>query len=185
VGLTPGDLGAFGPPQGGATGVEETAEAVVAAAHGGEGPNRRSRTGSNRSMDGRDADRRACVPQERREVGGGTAERPAIQRHAHTARGDKAGQKAQGLMEEVVRRENLLAAYQRVRSNHGAPGIDGMTVEALADFCREHWERVREELLGGTYVPQPVRRVEIPKPDGKGVRMLGIPERVNDFETTG
>lgn len=115
------------------------------------------------------------MPEGRREVGGGTAERPAIQRHGHTARGDRTGEKAHGLMEEVVRRENLLAAYQRVRSNHGAPGIDGMTVEELADFCRWHWERVREELLGGTYVPRPVRRVDIPKPDGKGVRTLGIP----------
>jgi RNA-directed DNA polymerase len=78
-------------------------------------------------------------------------------------------------MEEVVRRENLLAAYQRVKGNGGAPGIDGMTVEQLADFCRWHWARVREELLGGTYAPQAVRRVDIPKPDGKGVRTLGIP----------
>jgi RNA-directed DNA polymerase len=79
------------------------------------------------------------------------------------------------LIEQVVQRENLLAAYQRVQSNGGAPGVDGMTVEVLADFCRQHWSRVREALLSGTYIPQPVRHVEIPKPDGKGVRMLGIP----------
>jgi RNA-directed DNA polymerase len=79
------------------------------------------------------------------------------------------------LIEQVVRRDNLLAAYQRVRANQGAAGVDGMSVDGLADFCRQHWPRVREQLLGGTYVPQPVRKVEIPKPDGKGVRMLGIP----------
>ena len=79
------------------------------------------------------------------------------------------------LIEQVVQRENLLAAYQRVQSNGGAPGIDGMTVDELAEFCRQHWPCVREALLSGTYTPQPVRRVEIPKPDGKGVRMLGIP----------
>jgi RNA-directed DNA polymerase len=77
-------------------------------------------------------------------------------------------------MEEVVRRENLLAAHARVVANGGAPGVDGMTVDALMAYCREHWPRIREELLSGTYQPQPVRRVEIPKPGG-GVRMLGIP----------
>jgi RNA-directed DNA polymerase len=79
------------------------------------------------------------------------------------------------LMEEVLRRENVLAAYERVVRNGGAPGVDGMTVDDLMPFCREHWARIRNELLGGTYVPKPVRRVEIPKPDGKGTRALGIP----------
>jgi len=78
-------------------------------------------------------------------------------------------------MEQVVQRENLLAAYERVRANKGAPGVDGMTTDDLAGFCRGHWPRIREQLLGGTYVPQAVRKVEIPKPDGKGVRTLGIP----------
>lgn len=79
------------------------------------------------------------------------------------------------LMEEVLRRENVKAAYERVVRNGGAAGADGMTVEELLAYCREHWARVREELLGGTYKPKPVRRVEIPKADGKGVRLLGIP----------
>jgi RNA-directed DNA polymerase len=78
-------------------------------------------------------------------------------------------------MEEALCRENVLAAYQRVVRKGGAPGIDGMTVEELMPYCREHWARIREELLSGRYQPQPVRRVEIPKPDGKGRRMLGIP----------
>jgi RNA-directed DNA polymerase len=78
-------------------------------------------------------------------------------------------------MEEAMRRENIKAAHARVVRNGGAPGVDGMTVEELLPYCREHWARIREELLSGRYKPQAVRRVEIPKPDGKGTRMLGIP----------
>ncbi len=68
-----------------------------------------------------------------------------------------------------------MTAYKRVVGNGGAPGVDGMTVDELMPWCREHWSRTREELLSGMYEPQPVRRVEIPKPGGKGKRMLGIP----------
>jgi RNA-directed DNA polymerase len=78
------------------------------------------------------------------------------------------------LMEEVCERENCLQAYKRVKSNKGSPGIDGMTVEQLPGHLKEHWPAIREQLLSGTYKPQPVKRVEIPKPDG-GVRQLGIP----------
>ncbi len=77
-------------------------------------------------------------------------------------------------MEEVCERENCLQAWKRVKSNKGSPGIDGMTVEELSGHLREHWPAIREHLLNGTYKPQPVKRVEIPKPDG-GVRQLGIP----------
>jgi group II intron reverse transcriptase/maturase len=77
-------------------------------------------------------------------------------------------------MEEVVSRENLLLAYRRVKRNKGAPGVDGTTVDDLMPYCREHWSGIREQLLSGTYRPQPVRQVEIPKPGG-GVRTLGIP----------
>ena len=79
------------------------------------------------------------------------------------------------LMEEVVQRGNLLAAHARVVRNGGAPGVDGMTVAELWGHCQNHWARIRGELLSGTYLPQPVRQVDIPKPDGKGVRTLGIP----------
>ncbi len=79
------------------------------------------------------------------------------------------------LIEEVVHRENMKTAYSRVFRNRGAPGVDGMTVDELMPFCREHWDQIREGLLNGTYVPKPVRRVEIPKPGGKGTRVLGIP----------
>ena len=78
------------------------------------------------------------------------------------------------LMEEVCERENLVRAWQRVRGNKGAPGVDGMTIDDAASYLREHWPDIRSQLLSGTYRPQPVRRVEIPKPDG-GVRKLGVP----------
>jgi len=81
----------------------------------------------------------------------------------------------------VVRRENLLAAHARVVQNAGAPGVDGMTVDELLPSCRTHWARIREQLLSGTYVPQPVRRVEIPKPDSRGTRTLGIPTVLDRF----
>jgi len=82
------------------------------------------------------------------------------------------------LMEEVCERGNLKAALQRVKDNKGSPGIDGMTVDGLADYLKEHWPVIREQLLSGTYVPKPVRRVEIPKPDA-GMRKLGIPTRAS------
>jgi RNA-directed DNA polymerase len=78
------------------------------------------------------------------------------------------------LMEEVCERENCLQAFKRVKSNKGSPGIDGMTVDDLTAYLKGHWPAIRDQLLSGTYKPQPVRRVEIPKPDG-GVRQLGIP----------
>jgi RNA-directed DNA polymerase len=78
------------------------------------------------------------------------------------------------LMEEVCERENLVRAWQRVRGNKGAPGVDGMTINDAKSYLREHWPDLRSQLLAGTYRPQPVRRVEIPKPDG-GIRKLGVP----------
>nr|PZN39076.1 MAG: group II intron reverse transcriptase/maturase [Bacillota bacterium] len=77
-------------------------------------------------------------------------------------------------MEQVLTRENLLAALKRVERNGGAPGVDGVPTERLRDQVRAEWDRIRQELLTGTYRPQPVRRVEIPKPSG-GMRLLGIP----------
>src|SRR5947208_3306061 len=78
------------------------------------------------------------------------------------------------LMEEVCEWENCKQALQRVKANKGSPGVDGMTVEELPDYLKQHGPEIREQLLTGTYEPKPVRRVEIPKPDG-GVRKLGIP----------
>jgi len=84
------------------------------------------------------------------------------------------------VMEEVCGRENLLQALRRVKSNKGSPGIDEMKVGELPGYLKQHWPAIREQLLSGTYRPQPVRRVEIPKPDG-GVRKLGIPTVLDRF----
>jgi RNA-directed DNA polymerase len=86
-----------------------------------------------------------------------------------------------GLMEEVCKRENLLEALRRVKANKGSAGIDGMTVGQLSGYLKEHWPTIREQLLNGTYEPQPVRRVEIEKPDGGGMRKLGIPTTLDRF----
>ena len=84
------------------------------------------------------------------------------------------------LMEEVCERENCKQALARVKANKGSAGVDGMTVHELPEFLKQHWPAIREQLLSGTYQPQPVRRVEIPKPDG-GVRKLGIPTVLDRF----
>lgn len=94
--------------------------------------------------------------------------------------GEREPEEADGadLFERILDRENLNRAYKRVRSNHGAPGIDGMTVEDALPWLKEHGEELLEQIRNGTYKPQPVRRKEIPKPDG-GVRKLGIPSVVD------
>src|SRR5262247_4856790 len=84
------------------------------------------------------------------------------------------------LMEEVVERENLKEALRQVKGNKGSAGVDGITVNQLTDYLKQHWPAIREQLLNGTYKPNPVRRVEIPKPDG-GVRKLGIPSVLDRF----
>jgi RNA-directed DNA polymerase len=84
------------------------------------------------------------------------------------------------LMEAVCERENLKEALRRVRANKGSAGVDGMTVGSITDYLKQHWPAIREQLLNGTYEPKPVRRVEIPKPDG-GVRKLGIPTVLDRF----
>ena len=88
--------------------------------------------------------------------------------------------KTDRLMEEVCERENLKEALRQVKANKGSSGVDGMTVVALSDYLKQHWPAIREQLLSGTYEPKPVRRVEIPKPDG-GVRKLGIPTVLDRF----
>src|SRR6266550_3638503 len=84
------------------------------------------------------------------------------------------------LMEEVCERENLKEALRQVKGNKGSAGVDGITVSQLSDYLKQHWPVIREQLLNGTYEPKPVRRVEIPKPDG-GVRKLGIPTVLDRF----
>jgi len=84
------------------------------------------------------------------------------------------------LMEQVVDRDNLFAALKKVKRNGGSPGVDGMKVEDLPEYLKREWPQLRRQLLSGTYEPQPVRRVEIPKPGG-GIRQLGIPTVLDRF----
>ena len=83
-----------------------------------------------------------------------------------------------GLLRAVLARENMQQAWKRVRANQGAAGIDGLDIDQTAAQLRTAWPAIREQLLRGTYRPQPVRRVTIPKPDG-GERELGIPTVVS------
>src|SRR5450631_2838229 len=87
---------------------------------------------------------------------------------------------ASRIMEEVCERTNLKEALRQVRGNKGSAGVDRMTVDQLGDYLKQHWPAIREQLLNGTYRPKPVKRVEIPKPDG-GVRKLGIPTVLDRF----
>jgi len=86
----------------------------------------------------------------------------------------------QALLAQVLERANLQRALKQVRQNKGAPGIDGMTVDDLPEYLRHHWPKIRTQLIEGRYRPRPVRRVEIPKPDGK-TRPLGIPTVLDRF----
>ena len=110
----------------------------------------------------------------------GFLQRDSVEREEH-AEAQSAGRMeaaeqddASDLMEKILGRDNLNKAYQRVKSNKGAPGIDGMTVEEALPWLKEHREELLESIRGGWFKPNPVRRKEIPKPDG-GVRQLGIP----------
>jgi RNA-directed DNA polymerase len=91
-----------------------------------------------------------------------------------TAVKDNTHEEPTELLSAVLDRPNMLRAYARVLRNKGAPGVDAMEVTELGDYLKAHWSRHRQELLEGTYRPQPVRKVEIPKPGG-GKRPLGIP----------
>ena len=80
--------------------------------------------------------------------------------------GSESPAKTDRLMEEVCERGNLKQPLRQVKANKGSSGVDGIAVVALSDYLRQHWPAIREQLLNGTYEPKPVRRVEIPKPDG-------------------
>ena len=119
------------------------------------------------------------LPRPRKEAAGSRHE-PGIVRQTAPAIADKIGPQTESMMEAVLHRENLLTALRRVRSNKGAPGVDGVTIDDLPELLRREWPAIRDQLLSGTYTPSPVRRVDIPKPGkGKGMRMLGIPTVVD------
>jgi RNA-directed DNA polymerase len=86
---------------------------------------------------------------------------------------------SEDLRERVLAPENLRKAWHQVKANHGAPGVDGMTIEDFPAFAREHWPSIRQALRAETYQPAPVRRTEIPKRHGHGKRLLGIPTVVD------
>ena len=94
---------------------------------------------------------------------------------SRTAKQGTSNPKEVQLLEAVLERENLIKALERVERNKGAGGVDGMPVGQLREYLQAHWSTIKEELLEGRYRPQPVRRVEIPKPGGKGIRLLGVP----------
>ena len=126
-------------------------------------------------MESAEADRQAEMPvtapdgsrRNRRDYGDGASRL--------TARTDNSCPQTMQMIEAVVERENMIAALRRVEANKGSAGIDKMTVESMRPYLQEHWPRIKEQLLAGRYIPSPVRRVDIPKPDGKGMRQLGIP----------
>lgn len=139
------------------------------------------RRGAETSMNEGDAQRKAEMPEDSRKVAGRTRKNTVRERQAFAAAEENAQPEATKLLEEVLRRENLITALRRVQSNKGVPGVDGMTVFELTPHLKTNWPRIREELLGGQYTPSPVLRVEIPKPDGKGMRLLGIPTVLDRF----
>jgi RNA-directed DNA polymerase len=109
-----------------------------------------------------------------RKAAAGSRHEPGVVRQTAPAEGEPIGPQTQNLREEVLRRENRFAALGRVQAHKGAPGVDGMTVDARPAHLRQAWPEIREQLLSETYVPAPVRAVYLPKPGG-GTRMLGIP----------
>jgi RNA-directed DNA polymerase len=112
---------------------------------------------------------------ETRQAGRGDIESPSAvsepERPANTRR----------IMEEVCERANLKEALRQVRSNKASAGVDGMTVDQLGHYLKQHWPAIRDQLLNGSYEPKPVHRVEIPKPDAGGMRKLGISTVLDRF----
>ena len=102
------------------------------------------------------------------------AESEALRDEARTARDEAGSPGRDGLLAQALARANMEAAWKRVKSNRGSAGVDGLSIAETADYLRAHWPRIRKSLLDDSYRPLPVRRVQIPKPDG-GVRELGIP----------
>lgn len=147
--------------------------------HGGEGPN----DGEGRPTVSLEGTRRqktatAVHPPE------GRGEAPSVRRSGEVptaAHGDGGpGDGGARWMERIVERSNVVKALKRVEQNKGSPGIDGMTVQELRPYLRQHWPRLREQLLTGTYRPERVREQQIPKRGG-GMRKLGIPTVLDRF----
>lgn len=130
-------------------------------------------------MVGKDAVRQAEMPDDSSKSSGRNLRGYVAGASHTTATREPCCPESPDLIDAVVERENVRAAYNAVMRNKGAPGVDDMTVELLMPHLWQHWPRIKEELLKGDYQPQPVRCIEIPKPGGKGMRMLGIPTVVD------
>ena len=128
----------------------------------------------------KDADRKVEIPEASRKARGGTPYDTGRERQASAAVKETSTPETTMLLEEVLRHDNLKRAYQRVRANKGAPGIDGMTVDELGAYLAEHGPAIRDAILAGTYEPKPVKRVDIPKAGG-GVRALGVPVALDRY----
>lgn len=154
----------------------ESAEAIVPERGrlNREGPNveRRMTLESSRDIQRQQKTPKGASQREEAVKPQGTAGGPSVSPARFESTSHGTGTEA--LLEQVVERSNMLQALRRVEENDGAPGVDGMEAQNLRQFLRLDWERIRTELLAGTYKPNPVRRVEIPKPQG-GKRLLGIP----------
>lgn len=156
-------------------GRQKSAEAVVVVAPDDEGLNVKRRREAGLSMVTTDAGDGAEMLHARPEDSGRKPREQGTGASLTTARPTPSDPEAElRLMETIVSRENMMEAYHRVMANSGAAGIDQMTVEQVQPYLKEHWPRIKEELLSDRYMPKPVRGVEIPKPGG-GVRQLGIP----------
>ena len=165
-----------------ATGVERRRDGLAEVSRGHsrfidrtEGPNVSCGKEPELSMTSGDADRGAAMPGASPAGSGRNPRDDGVGASRVTARSEISDLGVAELMEAVVERENMVAALRRVKANKGSAGVDGLSVEELTPHLKTHWPRIKEALLAGRYEPSPVRRVEIPKPDGKGVRQLGIP----------
>jgi len=127
------------------------------------------------SMNGSDIEGRTAMSAAAGEDRGRNPRKSPDGRSNIPAIGDVSCLEAVDLMGAVVERENMVTAYKHVVRNKGSAGVDGMTVEDLRPYLHAHWHTIKAELLAGRYRPQPVLKVEIPKPGGKGMRQLGIP----------
>jgi len=153
---------------------EKSAKVIVGRLEMAEGPNRTHGTGTASLMKEREPEKKSEMSEVDLRVGG--RKPPEAQFNGSNLSGNEAqpDPRQPDLVEKMLERGNLLSALQAVERNQGAAGVDGMEVAQLRAYLREHWGRIREQILKGEYEPRPVRRVDIPKPGG-GTRMLGIP----------
>src|ERR1041384_5782931 len=130
-------------------------------------------------MNSRDADSRAETLDSHPEGSQRNWREEGLGASSDTVTRDNSGPEVEQLLEAMVERKNMWLALKQVERNSGAAGVDNMTVAQLRSYLHEHWIHIKEELLAGSYRPQPVLKVEIPKPGSKGMRMLGIPTVVD------